>query len=271
MINRVLRVGAQGDDVVMWQNFLIGFCDVKGLDHKNIVVDGDFGEKTETATKVFQSAKGIDPVTGVVDRETMIAAMQEGIGILEDNPSVIDKTNPAWPSCPSGLEPLSVDDKMRLFGTFSYRPAPVTGCPEAIAITNAKDFTITWVEIPQLAKLPGAPPNQKVQFNAKCSEQLAALFKEWDDAGLINRVLSWAGSYVPRFVRGSRSTLSSHAWGTAFDINAQWNGLGMQPALVGKTGSVRELVEIAAQHGFVWGGWFPNRPDGMHFEVCKIQ
>jgi hypothetical protein len=64
--------------------------------------------------------------------------------------------------------------------------------------------------------------------------------------------------------------LSNHAWGTAFDINVQWNGLGITPAFRNEAGSVRDLVEIAYQNGFYWGGWFKSRQDGMHFEVYKI-
>jgi hypothetical protein len=32
---------------------------------------------------------------------------------------------------------------------------------------------------------------------------------------------------------------------------------------------VRELVEIANEWGFYWGGHF-TRKDGMHFEIAKI-
>ncbi|NRA35694.1 MAG: M15 family metallopeptidase, partial [Polyangiaceae bacterium] len=35
-------------------------------------------------------------------------------------------------------------------------------------------------------------------------------------------------------------------------------------------GSVRELVTIAEEHGFYWGGFFSTRPDGMHFEAAKV-
>jgi hypothetical protein len=70
-------------------------------------------------------------------------------------------------------------------------------------------------------------------------------------------------------VRGSNTTLSNHAWGTGFDINAKWNPLGAVPALRGDTGSVRELVPIAHDHGFFWGGHF-SRSDGMHFEVARV-
>ena len=34
--------------------------------------------------------------------------------------------------------------------------------------------------------------------------------------------------------------------------------------------SVRELVPIAHDHGFYWGGHF-SRCDGMHFEVARVQ
>jgi hypothetical protein len=71
-------------------------------------------------------------------------------------------------------------------------------------------------------------------------------------------------------VRGSKTVLSNHAFGTAFDINVNWNRLGTIPALVGQKGSVRELVQIANNNGFYWGGHF-TRKDGMHFEIAKIQ
>jgi len=71
-------------------------------------------------------------------------------------------------------------------------------------------------------------------------------------------------------VRGSRKTLSNHAYGTAFDINAGWNPMGRTPPVVKKEGSVRRLVETANVYGFYWGGHYPNRPDGMHFEAAKI-
>jgi hypothetical protein len=76
---------------------------------------------------------------------------------------------------------------------------------------------------------------------------------------------------VPRFIRGSRSVLSNHAYGSAFDINAAWNPLGATPADVDEKGSVIELVPLAHEFGFYWGGHFNSRPDGMHFEAAEIQ
>ncbi len=96
------------------------------------------------------------------------------------------------------------------------------------------------------------------------------MFEQWERAGLKSHILTWGGSWVPRFVRGSRTQLSNHAWGTAFDVNVRWNMLGTQPALRGQKGSVRELVQIANDNGYYWGGHFHKRIDGMHFEVRLI-
>ena len=64
-------------------------------------------------------------------------------------------------------------------------------------------------------------------------------------------------------------TLSNHAWGTAFDINAALNPRGTVPVFRGQPGSVRELVPRANDLGFYWGGHFSRR-DGMHFEVARV-
>lgn len=108
-----------------------------------------------------------------------------------------------------------------------------------------------------------------MRFHKECAYQLQQFFIEIEKEGLLHLVKTYAGAYYPRFVRGSRTVLSNHSYGTAFDINVAWNGLGKTPALVGQTGSVRELVPIANKWGGYWGGHF-SRPDGMHFEVARI-
>ena len=69
-----------------------------------------------------------------------------------------------------------------------------------------------------------------------------------------------------------RRTLSAHAYGVAIDLNARWNGYGVKPAPRGAPGSLVELVDIFAAHGFAWGGHFrPARyADGMHFELARL-
>jgi hypothetical protein len=121
-------------------------------------------------------------------------------------------------------------------------------------------------------------PKGKVSFHKKGVPQLQALWAAWEAAGLLPLVLTFDGGWNPRFIRGSTKSLSNHAWGTAFDVNAALNPLGCVPALVGKPGSTRKLVELAVQNGFFWGGWFgefaggsvKGRFDGMHFECYKL-
>lgn len=67
----------------------------------------------------------------------------------------------------------------------------------------------------------------------------------------------------------SRNTLSNHAFGSAFDINAAWNKIGTPPALINQKGAVRDLVGIANENGF-YSGWHITRRDGIHFEVAKL-
>lgn len=90
---------------------------------------------------------------------------------------------------------------------------------------------------------------------------LRAAFEELIERDLAHLVdpADYGGCWVPRTSSGA--VLSSHAWGTAIDLNVSGNHLGMEPT------QPAELVEVMASHGFVWGGeWLI--PDGMHFELA---
>ncbi len=66
------------------------------------------------------------------------------------------------------------------------------------------------------------------------------------------------GCWAPRVQAGT--TLSSHAWGIAIDLNVHGNHYGATPTMPD------EVIETFVRHGFVWGGdWLI--PDGMHFEL----
>jgi len=162
---------------------------------------------------------------------------------------------------------LSTAEIEAMFGPLPWQPVP--GDDSAIHIDPAwtADHLVT-VEIPQLRVVAGAPPDQRVTFHRDAAPSLVALFAAWEAAGLLDRVRSWEGSFAPRRIRGGK-TVSHHAYGVAFDINARWNPLGAAPAPLGAPGSVRELVPLANAHGFMWGGAWSSRPDGMHFEAFR--
>lgn len=192
---------------------------------------------------------------------------------LESDPQEIQEPAPVKP--PSKLppkpdfRPLSLAEVESIFGKFKYKAAPTAANPEAIQILdNWPANNIRMVEVPELYGVTGVPPIPKVPFHRLAQPQLVALWMTWNHRNLLHLVKTWDGSWAPRFKRGTQS-LSNHAIGTAFDINARWNMLGHPPAPAGADGSVAELVPIANALGFFWGGHF-TRPDAMHFEIGKL-
>lgn len=252
---KVIKRNSKGAQVTRWQFFLVG------LGYNYIKVDGDFGPNTLRATIDFQEKNGLTG-DGAVGEQTYIKAFYAGYNNIEAQ---------QFPDKPNFNPLTSNSQRAAIFGKFSYKSAGDD--TETIIVTDDwEKNNIVTVEIPQLEGVSRDPfpASTKVRFHKLGAKQLQALFADWEQAGLLPLILTWAGSYVPRFVRGSRTTLSNHSFGTAFDINPVWNGLGRIPALVGQKGSVRELVKIAHKNGFYWGGHF-SRSDGMHFEVAKVK
>jgi len=179
--------------------------------------------------------------------------------------------DPNWPPKPKNIRQYTSAERAAKFTEFQYLPDPSTYNGDGIKILNDwESKNIMSVDIPQLKTLNKG----KMQFHRLGATQLQDLFKAWEDAGLMDRVISFDGSHAARYIRHTEDRnprpLSNHSWGTAFDINAGQNVFGSEPALVGQSGCVRELVEIANQHGFYWGGHFSPHKDGMHFELGKI-
>jgi hypothetical protein len=253
-----IKKGARGEAVADWQYFLLGRGIYKGEVH------GEFDDATHRATVAFQKNNNLSPVDGWVGTSTYAVAL--GLGF---DPLVYTLENSKDFPGPPDFKPLTVAEKHKLFGTIQFVDAPTKSNPEAVRISNGWEKNITQVSIPQLVGLEGTGRAKTFSFHKKIAEQVQALFQAWDDAGLKKYLLTYAGDWAPRYVRGSRTTLSSHAWGTAFDINAAWNMRGSRAAARGTEGSVRELVLIAYEHGFYWGGYF-QQTDGMHFEATKI-
>lgn len=258
----VLRKDMNTKLVGDWQAFLISMKFYKGM------IDNDFGNKTFLATTQFQEKYNLKP-DGIVGPTTWSKAISLGFYLELEDKTVPENKSLNFPSKPMFNPLVTNSQREKIFGKIEFQATPTPSNPEGIKITNTfEKKNIVLVDLPQLAKATNGKYT-RMRFHKLCVYQLQQLFIEFDKKGLLPLVLSYDGAYNPRFVRGSRTELSNHSYGTAFDINVKWNGLNKTPALVGQLGSVRELVPIANKWGFYWGGHF-NRPDGMHFEVATI-
>jgi|15BtaG_2_1085339.scaffolds.fasta_scaffold00025_27 hypothetical protein len=186
------------------------------------------------------------------------------------------RENPDWPSADydgdgeKDLAYLGAVQREAQFGPLEW--IPVAGSDSAIEITNNfRAAQLVRVQVPQLEGLDtyGSEFGGKVTIHRLVADQLLGFFQAVEDAGLKGLLKSWGGSFVPRRIRG-RDSLSNHAYGVAFDLNMQWNGLGRTPALAKDPGTVRPLVPIASRFGLYWGGHYNSRRDGMHFEFVEV-
>lgn len=236
--------------------------------NEEFIQDLDAIAKGSPQTTVAATPPTAAPAVTAVRTET-----DEGTRI-----TTIDRTNPAWPPRPSNLRPYTTLEKTQVFGSFPYEPDPSTFNGDGIRVTNDwRSQNIISVPVPQLTgKLMNGRPMTSgyIYFHRLGAEALRNLWAAWEAAGLLDKILTFEGGYAARFIKSTQSRnprpASNHAWGLAFDVNAPQNPFGRQPALAGQPGSVRELVSLANQHGFFWGGHFRGRPDGMHFELGKI-
>lgn len=246
----LLQRGSTGRSVIKWQRFLLS----KG--YKVGPIDGIFGAGTSGETIRYQRDHGLDS-DGKVGPETFNFARSQGFTLEEED-------FPKRPDFPA----IGVQRRNALFGSFEFQRLNRS---EVRILGSWVEDNITSVEIPSIdpAKVEGFPKSGKIRFHKLGTAALQGFFAEVESEGLTDKILSYAGSFYPRFIRGSTSSLSNHSWGTAFDINAAWNWLGTEPARPGETGCLYELVPIAQKYGFYWGGHFRRR-DGMHFELATL-
>jgi hypothetical protein len=257
---KIIKKGVKNDSVGNWQSFLRGEKIYFGA------IDDDFGDATELATKKFQKKHGLKD-DGVVGNFTISKAIS--LGYNSSQIIVSPTNNDNFPPKPK-FSPITGNlNREKLFGKIEFTPRPTKTNPEGILITN--DFeskNIVRVNLPALSKATNGKFSV-MRWHKECEYQLVKLFERLEKENLHTKILSYAGAFYPRFIRGSRTQLSNHSWGTAFDVNVAQNGLGKKPAMIGIIGCVREIVPIANEHGFYWGGHF-GRMDGMHFEIAKI-
>ncbi len=290
-----------GDWSISWQALLAGEDLFEGHFASN------FGPKSEAATKSAQKAWGLAE-TGIVDSGTLGHALGLGfdppdswlkaaLAANDVEPKLYNKLldgpdedvkrymadgqpygymDPTWPQ-PTDLDGdgrgdltyLNSAGRQALFGPLEYTVG-ADGKPKVT--NNWYADNVVRVMVPQLVGVDvyGNKGTGRVLFHRAAVPQLLGALQEIEDAGLLDLILSFGGSYVMRFIRGSTKTLSNHAFAVAVDFNMKQNGLGKQPALVGELGTIRPLAPIFERWGFFSGIWYRNRKDGMHFECVKV-
>lgn len=80
----------------------------------------------------------------------------------------------------------------------------------------------------------------------------------------IHDALGTAGALCARLIRGSRTAVSNHSWGTAIDLTLE----GQLDAFAdgGTQFGLLLLAELFNEEGWFWGATY-SREDSMHFEV----
>lgn len=113
-------------------------------------------------------------------------------------------------------------------------------------------------------------PIKSIRFHAKAAPALkAALDEIWEHYGRDQKkidalgISKYAGAYNPRFIRGSTTKWSNHAYGAAIDLNAEDNGFGKGHGTI-----PQPVIDAFKRQGARWGGDYRGRTDPMHFEFC---
>lgn len=106
----------------------------------------------------------------------------------------------------------------------------------------------------------------KITAHALIAGLLKKTLQEVYDKGLWDGLSGYSGGFAWRPMRG-KSTVSTHAWGIAWDFGASRDPLGDKPG--GPDPDMpMEIVEIFEKNGFVWGGRW-SRADQMHFQYAS--
>jgi hypothetical protein len=218
--------------------------------------DFRFDAESEAGTRAFQALVGL-AVTGEVDSLTWAEGDRWGLG--EDGRPI-----------KSSIAPLSMRAREEAFEKFAYQATPQANNPEAITVEKKwVSRNIVTFPVPQLAGVPGLGSQGLVTLHQKARGPFEALVAAWEAAGLLGRITNWGGGWAPRFIRDSKSILSNHAYGTAFDLSTLENGLNTRGAPAGAVGCLFDLVGVAERYGWAWGGFF-GRQDPMHFELARV-
>ena len=253
---RTIRRGSKGDDVRRWQAFLL-------MDGYRIgLADGNFGRKTENATKQYQIKKGLKG-DGIVGPSTWKFVPENFIPVLPaipvDKPSTF--TTPEKPSTivkPSNLTWPKQDYKSM---TNFYGPV-------------GENQTKLSLPYPMKLAWDANIVLNKITCHKKCTEAFYNIFertlKAYGQKDITKLKLDlFGGCLNVRRMRGG-SAWSIHSWGAAVDLDPDRNQLkwDKDKAAFGKK-EYDEFWNIVESEGAVSLGRTRNF-DWMHFQFAKL-
>jgi peptidoglycan hydrolase-like protein with peptidoglycan-binding domain len=215
-------------------------------------VDGQFGPRTRKAIIAFQGTFMRRPDGLIEPGGITIRRLNEPFSVLPEPVSLSELVPlPAAASLNVGVRPAQPDVLREIFG--APRESYTTHCQP---VTNARlrkrvrtvpmgNFSATGLDVALLSL-------QRVMTEI---EQLEPRVYE---------ALGSAGMMCCRWVRGSRSAVSNHSWGTAIDLtlDGTLDARGNDKVQYGLT----LIAPIFNRHGWYWGAGF-HTEDAMHFEA----
>lgn len=158
-----------------------------------------------------------------------------------------------WPrSAKAATSYITNEQRDQWYGPIRFVPAPTSGNPEGISITN--DFE------PKNIVRKNFPLIGYAAIHKEAAGPLEAALNEIERKGWAHKIQSFEGGYYPRFVRNSNTSLSAHSYGTAVDINA-----GRLPQGSRADQDQLDIADVFKRHGFYHGDNF-SYPDPHHFE-----
>jgi len=142
-------------------------------------------------------------------------------------------------------------------------------------LTNQKEFEDKWLtywDIPLNINthIPALP--NKLYCNIDAIEVFEKWFQEMINHGVYKEIKTFDGCFNPRYIRGSKTKISNHAFGLAIDFNASQNKLGYtrkELTDMGLKPFSEAFIMIAENCHIKCGANYKARPDLMHFEFIQ--
>lgn len=239
------RCSSAGADIRTAQHFLRGAGHYYGHAH------GEFDEPTEEAVRLWQREHDLTP-SGKIDTETLGRMISAGLPVVADHDA-------ALPAAPDVALLTNNEERFRHWGRFRFELDPQPKQPERIRILDAWEAqNIVAVACPVFG--PG-----NIFLHKRVVGDYLSFIADVVAQGLAGDLAGPVESYAPRLMRGSRTTLSAHAFGIAIGFSECHCPLGATPPGLTAPTSYRRLAETALRHRWHWGGW-SKRVEGAHFE-----